>query len=351
MLEPKRDFFSVVGHLAQRRHPEDQLSNTFRACFSYSQAYREAVLACLWKLCRLRGRPPAADSWQCTTQVTPTTSAEGSRYDIHLVDAAAKASGSTRVPAFVLESKVDAPLTKAQLKKYALSTQRDGHFLVALTKHYPNVALSWMKNRGIASLRWQDICRVLLRSTLHSPLDKFLTSQFLEYLEAADMAYDDVSLADLERFATLLNAVRDGKQGGQVNYISFHTGDACLSLLGDVLRGVRESLKTGVQWKRWGPGYYSEEDNGEYWHTLGFNLWRKTKTLHVSIHCGFTFPGDPDEDIYFATYFWNDKTKKYHMKPGFYEPVGRFCDREKKIDRDRLLKRALAHLRQWNLVT
>jgi hypothetical protein len=38
------DFLSLVGRLGERRHPEDQLSNAFAACFNESAAFRHATV-------------------------------------------------------------------------------------------------------------------------------------------------------------------------------------------------------------------------------------------------------------------------------------------------------------------
>jgi hypothetical protein len=83
---------------------------------------------------------------------------------------------------------------------------------------------------------------------------------------------------------------------------------------------------------------------------LGFSLWRKTTSLHLEIHVGFAFPADNvDDDIYFFSYFWDMKGNISHKKPDFWEPIERFCDKEKRLDRGRLLKRAVARLRQWGV--
>src|SRR5207253_6357822 len=84
-LSMNDDFFSILGHLAQRRHREDQLSNTFRACFTCSKAFRQTLVQQLLKLCGLPHRLAEAEGWECETQVTKVTGRtkpDRSRYDI-----------------------------------------------------------------------------------------------------------------------------------------------------------------------------------------------------------------------------------------------------------------------------
>ena len=118
-----KDFFSIVGHLAQRRHKEDQLSNTFRACFDHSRLFRSTVLRQLLTICGLPNKLVDSEEWACQTQFTEVFGKKNPdvcRYDIELLNGS---GGNANIPGhFRLESKVETPLSESQLRRYKRRT-------------------------------------------------------------------------------------------------------------------------------------------------------------------------------------------------------------------------------------
>jgi hypothetical protein len=180
------DFFSILGHLSSTKHEEDQLSNTFRACFAYSRTFRHCVLQLLSRRCHIKRRIPDTESWECITQLSQSNRSGRCRYDIHLKH---NETRSRKFPFLILESKIRSPLTKRQLKRYRPSS---GNRLIAITQRHPDVPTPWLQSRGIAWLRWQDIYRCLAQVKGRAGHERFIQNSFLSYLEAANMAYGEL---------------------------------------------------------------------------------------------------------------------------------------------------------------
>src|SRR4051812_26267727 len=110
MVQGREDFFSIVGHLSSRRHKEDQLSNTFRACFNFSSAFRRCLVQMLSSICRVTRSNQI--NWECTTQLSKRDKSGRLRYDICLRQTDNDGDLRAVAPSFILESKVGARLTR-----------------------------------------------------------------------------------------------------------------------------------------------------------------------------------------------------------------------------------------------
>lgn len=337
----ERDLFSTVGHLGMRRHAEDQLTNIFQACFSHSPVFQRTVLEKLWKLCGLGRRRPTVMKWNCSTQMFD----QDSRYDIY-ISPEHGSSRRGRTPSFVIESKVDAPLTESQLGKYERRNKKSrDHCIAVITKEHPDVPQSWLKDHKVAALRWQDLYLALHHvSAKGDQVNKFLITQFLQYLSRANMAYESVSLTDLQHFARLLSAISKGRRDGVVNRgrKAFTTGDAVLRLLKEVQVTSTEYLRHPNGFTVWGPGYDRYEIDGT-WHSLCFSFYRNSR----SINCGVTISDDADE-IYLEIYYWDDKKNSYHKEPNCCEPLPRFLTNGV-LDKDKIARQCKSLFQKWGV--
>ena len=98
---------------------------------------------------------------------------------------------------FHLESKVESALTEAQIKKYR---KKGAEYLVAVTKHPPEVSERRLRQLGAFALRWQDVHRGLLEKPASGHIDRFIQSSFVTFLEELGMAHaDDVRTSDLQK--------------------------------------------------------------------------------------------------------------------------------------------------------
>ena len=337
----RRDFFSAVGHLGMRRHPEDQLTNVFQACFTHSTVFRKAVLKKLWTLCDLGGVPPKSVHWNCSAQISD----QDSRYDIYI---SAEQLNLTRIrpPFFIVESKLAAPLTSAQLIKYSKRNRAHAHCIAVITKDHPQVAQAWLSEHGIAALRWQDLYQVLHEvSQEGNQVDKFLITQFLQYLSRANMAYESVSSTHLHDFARLLRAISRGRRDGVVNRgrKAFSTGDAVLRLLKEVQVISVEYLRNPSNFNIWGPGYDRYEDDG-IWHSLCFSFYSGSR----SINCGISFSDDAKEEVLLDVYYWDDKTKDYYRTPSYSQSVDYFMNNGV-LDKDKISRKCRDLFERWGV--
>jgi hypothetical protein len=175
-----------------RSQDEVNVSKAFAVCFRESPPFAQTVVRLLSKTCQIP--PPSFKlKWECYTEVA---SPKG-RPDIEI-----HAPGG---PFFRLESKVKARLTQEQLRRYRL--QKDGEYLIAVTKRPPTVPAKWLMSKGVFAIRWQDVHRAVVASG-GTGRHSYLRDSFCLYLEELGMAHrETVTVDDLKGLHELLDTV------------------------------------------------------------------------------------------------------------------------------------------------
>lgn len=344
----KDHFFSILGHLAQRRHQEDQLSNTFQACFKYSSVFRETIMGELFRLLGSQAKNVDAGRWSCRTQVHTRAirgKSASSRHDIRLELGDGYKPPKGIPPLLILESKLGAPLKASQLNEYKLHPKSQ---LVAVTKRYPDASPLWMQENGICFLRWQDFHRALKRADQGLALEKFLIREFLLYLEVSGMAYPEISLSGLTDLADLFFNIHGQPQKEMVKDLSFVHGDDCLRMLNYLSRDVRGCLPQNNSWSTWGPGYcHYTEDNVTY-HDLAFELYKGNYKRGPRIYCALHFPYKKKGGVYWGVGL--KKSGESDYGPDYhYMAINKFC-KNAQLDKDLLVNHVQSCLKGWKML-
>jgi hypothetical protein len=288
------EFFTALGGLAGS--VENQLSTTFSVCFAKSAFFRRTIIALLVRTCGIRDL--SSGEWTCRAQV-PTPWPGGGLVDLRIVPSVERRRQRASQRAFYLESKVEAPLTCEQLKRY----RKHGiSYLVAITKYPPECTVSELAEIGAFAVRWQDVHRELEQGNPSSPVERFIVREFVSYLEDLGMAHrEDITLQDLTRVKKVLSTAacaRGGSTGGPdgspgrdlIPRNGFEVADSCLNILQDLRRQFVEQRPTFASYRRWGPGYFVWfEDGGARWHAFGWELF-KSDYPKASFGCRFWFP-------------------------------------------------------------
>jgi PD-(D/E)XK nuclease superfamily len=317
---------STVSFFAQMlgasAHREVKLSRAFAACFSASCTFRRVTLQAICRSCRLPPRAAKLDSWRCETE--PRVS-QG-RLDIRLTP------GSEGLQTLVLENKVAAPLTKEQLLRYRSAGSR--FRLVAITKRYPEVGLTWLEKNRVVSLRWQDIHRALGVLPDARGADRFICLAFRAYLEELDMAHrEDLTKADVSRVTRLFAAIAASRKSEIDAESAFRAAADLLALLDEVLRHSRERQPELEAWKRWGPSYFKwREREGPSSHFLAFRLlkhgWQEW------FGAGIMFE-DGSHDAYWVVSGQPTKRGEYIEEQ---HAIAKVCKRNGSLDADRMVR-------------
>ena len=264
-----QSLFGRLGALAGSSQQENQFSRTFRACFERSPFIRQQILEELRAVCRIPATTRRIDQWECAVEV-PTPLAGGGRVDIRLTPV-----GLTRgrAPTFYLESKLGSPLTLEQLWRYR---KHGVAYLIAATKHPPEIGRKEIRKHGVFTVRWQDIHRRLLRERAPTSRDRFIACSLIEYMEELGMAYrEDLRVKDLELCRRVLKSVA-AQKGGISPRNGFEIADACLNLLRDVRLRYCELHPKLSDHHVWGPGYFNwfDDDEGRL-HAFGWDLYKE----------------------------------------------------------------------------
>jgi hypothetical protein len=272
--QPQRSFFWTLAQRAGTQQRENQLSSTFAACFQQSRWFQRVIITALSQACRL-DKSFAGTEWVCLEQ-SHLPKGGRDRIDLCLTPA------TLGPPSFHIESKVDSPLTEAQVRRYR---KKGAEYLIALTKHPPEVSELRLRQLNAYALRWQDIHRALLTSKPTGPIDRFIRSTFTTFLKELNMAHaENLTLQDLHRLNKHLTKLRSSKYTSFVPKQSFQAADALLDFLAEVKRQFIEAHPLAEKYTyRWGPGvwlYFAEEKSPELAeYVFGWNLnrygWRK----------------------------------------------------------------------------
>lgn len=261
-MPPQESLFRTM--LRAREGREVNVSRAFEACFSRSSLFRRKVLGALASVCGVERADLLAREWICDSEIAGSYG----RFDLRLtpVDGAGKR--------IILENKVGAPLTKAQMRKYR---RAQSDYLIAITKRHPEVGRRWLTANGCLAIRWQDIHATLAHPPMGRGADAFLCNEFRVYLEELDMAYGgSLTKRDLVRVARLLNAIRAERRHAEIRAApAFEAALQILSLLDDVVNEVRDALPEVSEWGQWGPSYFKWRENDEDYHHFAFRLKRR----------------------------------------------------------------------------
>jgi hypothetical protein len=303
-------FFGTLGRLAGEER-ENQFSRTFLACFERSASFRRCILELLKSTCQISGRLPDADHWKCAVEV-PTPRPGGGRPDIKI----AATPLQSRI-VFFLESKLKSALTLEQLKRYR---KHGVEYLVAVTKHEPEVSRLKLQDAGIFQLRWQDVHRALLEDRPSNQTDRFIGRSMVAYLEELGMAYrEDLTLSDIKQCRRVLNTIASSKDRHISPRNGFEVADACLRLLDDVRRRFVELNSSLRDHRRWGPGYFVWFDEHERrWDGFGWEIYKKGRYSKDHFGCRLWLSADvratPRWDCYRTGSTVTDREKEWLLK-------------------------------------
>jgi hypothetical protein len=287
-------------------------------CFRESPPFARAVLDLLYETCSA-GAPRSDLEWRCDTEVA---FAQG-RPDIEI-----HAPGLR----FRLESKIGAPLTKGQLLRYRF--RREGEYLLALTKRPPDVGNRWMKQKGVFSIRWQDVHRAAAGARARNGRDRYLRDSFCLYLEELAMAHrEDVRVADLQRLHVLFNAIASSKGSRVAPRNSFDVAESCLHLLRELIRDARDEIPALQEWGRRGPAYVREVyTSGDVRHHLGVHFRRDRGPEWLG--AGFTFWQDKHQAKWEV---WRTR-KRDGLSDNRFRSLTSVCGKTGALDRGKMLR-------------
>ena len=305
-----QSFFGTLGTLTGPAQQENQFSRTFLACFEQSLFLRSQILEELRAVCGIRTTLPNADQWDCALEV-PTPLAGGGRIDIRLTSTSRT---RTQLPVFYLESKLGSPLTLEQLQRYR---KHGVDYLIAITKHPPEIGRRDMIDAGVFTLRWQDLHRRLLGKRGPTCGDKFIASSLAEYMEELGMAYrEQLTLKDLELCRRVLSTVGAPKYREIVPRNGFEIADACLSFIQDVRLRFLEFHPELSVYRTWGPGYFTwfDDDQSRY-YAFGWDIY-KNKWREWRFGCRVWFPQNPRSALSCSVAFEGSTVnEKYEERP------------------------------------
>jgi len=230
---------------------------------------------------------------------------------------------------------VGSPLSLRQLQKY----KRKGcKYLIAITKHYPEVLPEDIRTIEAFALRWQDVHRSIAESTTRSPAERFLRREFLAYLEDLDMAHrENITKRDLVKLSKTFSALR----GGHAKLSdSFRTAEAAADLLEAVRLRLLENYSALRKWSKSGPfcGYNTDEgDNCAY---IGWHLRHHKSSRRFSLGIGFpaTSAGLPFVDVLVDS---GEPPAKLSMKNMIEDHY---------VSEDKVFNFAESHAKKWGVV-
>ncbi len=335
------DFLSIVGHLAERRHPEDQLTNCFSACFEHSPVFQMAVMDLLRSTCHRTWPRSKSLSWECRTQQPERHKNRSGRFDIVLMPTRKGGGKFPGPPMFVLESKLGAPLTRDQLGRYMMKPR--ARQLVAVTRHFPEVPRRWLRERNVQAIRWQDMYRQLAGSPMRGAKDRFIIESFLSYLEGHDMAYGEIFERDFQAARNVFQKISGKSSSWWGGNLDFHAVGRLMDFLGELQKEILEKIGTRRGLSRHGPYYWREEEESRQWHGIGVEVCRGSMRRYL--YCAFYFSEEGRSYAYFEVHLGKLATggSWEPIRKPFSRPVSTFLDRRRRLDEQKLL----GALRNW----
>ena len=342
-MQPENKFFAELGRLAGSKQRENQVSRTFAASFNESQAFRRIMLGVFWRALRRGANPPHRTPWGCRAEVAPPK-ADGGRVDLCI--SPLTSSGSSR-RAFYVESKVDAALTKRQVKKYLKSGARP---LIVMTKEKPDDPVD---DEEVAYVRWQDVHRALQETSGAGAVDRRVCRWMAEYLEELGMAYrEDLSLTDVESCGKLFRRIATRKQGWSqmASREVFEVVHNCAGLLTELQRDflARHSMLAGAPYIRGETiyGKWNDEGSKSISHHLGWGI-RKSPWAKWNFLCAICWENEPDRAAYLYLLLDGSTVKRHESGPELKKFLSKSTGR---LDRAKLLQHLEKCARTWGVV-
>jgi hypothetical protein len=337
-------FFAALGRLAGTGQQENQLSRTFAACFEESAHFRRQVLRLLWDACRKSGPAPEPEGWICTPEIS-TPVKGGGRVDLRIARVLKSGQQGKQWPAFTLESKVESPLTDAQVRKYR---SHGVEHLVAITKYRPEVSQQRLRRLGAHALRWQDVHRALRSNAAGSSVERRVATWMADYLEELGMAYrEQLTVGSLRSCGRLFRAIACSKKYKEMDpRDAFEVAHGCLGLLDDLYRDLVELHPKLAARRHWGTSYYKWRDpDGNTYHFLGWCI-TKSKWTKWRFGCDFGWPENDEEDITFSIYLYGSNTDESDKDI----PLQKLASTAGVLDPHKLLQKLNLYAGRWNVV-
>lgn len=338
--EVRRSFLTQLGRYArEHRQEENQLSETFSACFNRSPHFRACVLDAIRPQLRSRKVLPDAEHWHCRTQ---QFFAGGIGIVDLVLQAALPTGSSVHAPVMIaIESKVSARLEASQLARY----KQQFKFVVAMCKRRPELSHAERTQIGVAYIPWQEIHRSLGNTRTRDPLARFLAAEFRTFLEDYGMAHTTVRVADFIRVQKTFASIDGDVGNSSVSVLALEEANAILSLAGELLDEWRDRAEGFTSRRVWGPGYYKEdyEDDAGVVHQLGFTVYSsKGAGCKDWVEFYFTFPKDSGE----LPYVWVGRCKESSEEMSDYKQwsIDSLADKESRVTRSKLAEKVLPAL-------
>ena len=292
--------------------------------------------------CGLPAQKVNQGTWQCVTEVqTPIPG--GGRLDLRFSSDAHRKGPKT--PVFVIENKVQSKLTREQLARYRRHKVK---YLIAVTKHPPEVPQRQLRADGVFAIRWQDVHRHLVESRPTRPVDKFLIRSFLEYLEELKMAYPErLRKTDLLMCRRLLQvAVSPKRYKGLELRDAFGAADQCVQLLTELKRELVERLPAFERCRSAEPTFVTWHDNNEDLNRGGHAFswdFRGTPYKIVKFSFSLSFPKSNREPITWNIDLYGTRVNERSVSI----PFSRSIDRNGYVRHDYLLETLVKTARKW----
>ncbi len=273
-------------------YSEDRLSQIFCTSFNHSGRFRKIFLD------TVNIDSKSYDILFAQTQIGYEVGKEDARIDIIIY--------KNSKPYVVIENKVDAPLTNKQLNKYDKVRGLERCKKLAIVKHYFDSIFQGQWK----IYHWADLYSAYKRafvSGISNQLDKFVISNFIEYLEMMNMSrVHQISKSELIGFSQAIHNLRFEKSP----YVSltkkniFEMGGQLLSVLEEIIDLVRQEP---ILTKSIGGKFRFSPVIGSWWQD------EKTGYLNFSIHVQISVPKTKNKVKYLGTgfFFYNDYPKKY----------------------------------------
>lgn len=282
-----RDFLLEAAYGRHRPMQEERLTRIFVACFNHSIIVRKAV-----------GELFGGDYNSCHAKAemrnqTDDRRVREGRRDIEILE-----GGQVRL---VIENKITAPLTYAQLWMYRRARKR-----AKVTALIKEIAFRDSRDlKGYAVKQWNQLfCLLDSYSETTKEPDGFVARQLMGYLEAHDMDTSvDLKKRDMAKCAELLHQLRFGEYPWvNLGHGQFKTIVDWQDFLKTILESAAESrhfvTRVGRKFRREPVfGYWNDEDTGEKKDDAWLGVWLTLKKSYQGVNylaCGLRVLGDKD---------------------------------------------------------